>query len=154
MKQEAGKSRWGKGIAALYISFVVFILACVGFATLQNYDLVETDYYDKGVAYQGEIDRHARTDKLTAKPSVSFKSVSRVIVISFPAQWKDTDIVGVFNMMRPSDAALDSSFTLVNVSSGFQIIDASSFAKGLWRTSLIWSLGGVDYAIESMIVVE
>ncbi len=154
MKQQAGKSRWGKGIAALYLSFVVFILACVGFATLQNYDLVAPNYYDKGVGYQGEIDRLTRTEKLTTKPTVSFNHESKEIVITFPPQWKDNDIAGVYHMMRPSDASLDTSFTLVNVSSGIQIIDATSLAKGFWRTSLIWSHDGVDYAVESIILVE
>ncbi len=154
MTQEAGKSRWGKGIAWLYISFVVFILACVGFATLQKYELVEMDYYDKAVAYQGEIERHIRTEKLTAKPAVSFNSESKSIVISFPPQWKNMDIGGAYRMMRPSDAALDATYTLAVDSIGIQIIDASNLAKGLWRTSLVWSSSSVDYAIESSLIVE
>ena len=154
MTSEVRKSRWGKGLGATYISFVVFILACVGFATLQNFDLVENDYYDKGVAYQSEIDRQKRTEKLTVKPSVSYDIERRAIIITFPPEWRNTDIAGMFNLTRPSDATLDKSYSLVDFNSGLQIIDASALAKGHWRTEILWSMGGVDYAIESAIVVE
>jgi hypothetical protein len=154
VKTVTGKSRWGMGIAALYISFVVFILACVGFATLQNYDLVEKDYYDKGVAYQGEIDRFTRTARLSAKPSAVYHKGSKTIALLFPSQLLDSTIAGSYQMMRPSDASLDTTITLVVDTNGVQVIDASLFEKGLWRTTLIWSGSGVDYAIEAKIVVE
>lgn len=154
MTTNVKKSGWGRGIAATYLSFVVCILAFALFAMLQNYDLVEKDYYDKGVAYQGEIDRFTRTAHLPAKPVVSYNKGSKTIAILFPGQLLDSSVTGRLHMMRPSDASLDTSFALALNTSGVQTIDASALAVGLWRTAVGWSRGGVDYAIDVMIVVE
>ncbi len=41
MTEKRKRLSWGVGIWILYGGFVLFILACVGFASMQSFDLVE-----------------------------------------------------------------------------------------------------------------
>ena len=55
---------WGKGVWLIFGGFVVFILGCVAFASMQRFDLVTTDYYARQIAYQDQIEKNARTAQL------------------------------------------------------------------------------------------
>ena len=98
---------WGWGIAALYAGFALFILVIVGYASLQHFDLVEQDYYAKGIDYERQIDRLKRTEALPEKPIVLFDGGE--VVVRFPAVSQPTDYNGTVTLFRPSAASLDIS---------------------------------------------
>ena len=58
------KMNWGKGIAAVYICFVVIILGFVFYFMNQDVDLVTHKYYDEEIKYQEQIERMKRTNEL------------------------------------------------------------------------------------------
>ena len=64
MTEKSKKSAWGIGIFAGYGVFIIFVLALVLYASIQDVQLVEESYYEKGLAYQDRIDRRDRANQL------------------------------------------------------------------------------------------
>jgi nitrogen fixation protein FixH len=148
------KSRWGIGIFALYGGFVVFILICVAFASLQSFDLVESDYYQKGLDYQQRIDRVNRTATSGGSPGFGYDAAQNAIVISFPASISAESLGGVVTLFRPSNAQWDRTIPLRLASDNRQIISAEALAKGRWRIKIDWSVGDTAYYAEDFFDLE
>ena len=147
------KSKWGIGVFALYGGFVVFILICVTFASLQSFDLVESDYYQKGIDYQRQIDRLNRTADSGAGPAIGYDARQKGIVVSFPATVSDR-LKGTITLFRPSNAQWDRTIPLNIASDNRQIIFADSLAKGRWRIKVNWTVGDTAYFAESFLDLE
>ncbi len=148
------KSKWGIGIFALYGGFVVFILICVAFASMQSFDLVEADYYQKGIDYQQQIDRLNRTATSGTSPAIGFDTRENAVVISFPATVPAGDLRGTVTLFRPSNALLDRTIPLAVTSNYRQVIPADQLAKGRWRIKINWTVGDTSYFAEDFLDLE
>ncbi|MEW6050397.1 MAG: FixH family protein [Candidatus Zixiibacteriota bacterium] len=152
MNETRPRSRWGIGIAALYGGFVLFVLACVGYASLQHFDLVEPEYYERTLVYQEQIDRQRRTNALAEQPSLAFESESRLLVLQFPAY--SSAVTGVIRFYRPSGAGMDFSLPLALDPTNRQTILDPRLIAGFWRMKLDWRMDSLDYYIERSVTVE
>lgn len=148
---EKRNSKWGIGIAALYGGFVLFILACVGYASLQHFDLVEPHYYEKTLAYQGQIDKLNRTAALAERPVISFSPMTQAVTIEFPAYQRTVD--GNLLFYRPSVAAMDFSVPLALDTLRTQTIMDRRLSSGYWRAKLTWTMNGDEYFVEQDLLV-
>ena len=148
------KSRWGVGIFALYGGFVIFILICVAFASLQDFDLVAQDYYQKGIEYQTQIDKLNRTAASGDAPTIGFDRQSRSILVAFPQTKTSALAKGTVTLFRPSNAQWDRTIPLDLASDGKQSIAAETFAKGRWRVKVDWSVGDTSYYAEDFLDLE
>ena len=61
------KISWGTGIAATYIIFVLATLGMTYAMMTKNVDLVSTNYYEKEIKYQEQIDKINNTSGLNDK---------------------------------------------------------------------------------------
>lgn len=148
------KSRWGIGVFALYGGFVIFILICVGFASLQSFDLVEADYYQKGIDYQQQIDRLNRTATSGGSPTISYDPSQNGIVVTFPASVRAETLHGSVTLFRPSNAQWDRTIPLNIASDNRQVIAADSLANGRWRIKVNWRVGDTSYFAEDFLDLE
>lgn len=148
---QPARSRWGIGIASLYIGFVLFILACVGYASLQHFDLVEPHYYEKTLVYQNQIDKLNRTAGLAEKPSVVYDTAARTVTVLFPDNLQPTE--GQLLFYRPSVAAMDFTQPLLLDTGRVQIVSDQRLSSGYWRLKLTWIMGGQDYFMEQDVLV-
>ncbi len=148
------KSRWGIGIFALYGGFVVFILICVAFASLQSFDLVESDYYQKGLDYQQRIDGMNRTATSGGSPSFGYDAALNAMIISFPTAIAAESLRGTVTLFRPSNAQWDRTIPLRLASDKRQVIPVDNLARGRWRIKIDWSVGDTAYYAEDFFDLE
>ena len=129
------KLNWGHKLLILTITFMLFIIACVTFMIKQNVELVESDYYEKGIKYQTVIDQSKESYKLIAMEidSSNGKALSIAVLDS-----SIKTLTGDLFFYRPSDKSKDFT-TAVSISFGqaFQF-PLSTFDKGVWKVTLIW----------------
>jgi nitrogen fixation protein FixH len=146
-------SKWGIGVAVLYGSFALFILAIVAFASLQHFDLVEDHYYEKSLDYQDQIDRINRTDALAERPTLQFDRGNREVVLSFPPSLAKGAVTGTIVLYRPSGAVMDVSVPIA-LDNSSQRISAGQLPDGFWKAKLTWKEAGVEYYLETSFFVE
>lgn len=147
------KSGWGIGIFALYGGFVLFMIIIVVVASFQNFDLVENDYYEKGLAYQDKIDKTSRTNTLTRKPELKYDAANSDVVISYPPECVGDSLDGTILLYRPSNSRWDREYPVGITSDNRQIISAESLVPGLWKVKINWIWRGQSYYYESKIMI-
>jgi len=146
-------SLWGKGVWMLYGAFVLFILALVGWAAAQRFDLVEPDYYARGLAYQQRIDQVRRAKAADDIPNVRFDASQRIVTVCFAGRGEPIQ-GGTIHFFRPSDAQLDFDVALTLDSLGCQRIADGRLRQGKWTLKYEWTTAsGVRYW-EDMVYIE
>lgn len=145
------KISWGTGIVIAFIIFIIFSLGTTIYLMNQKVDLVEEDYYKKGIEYQKDIDVQRKSSELSEK--VKFNFNGHYLTISFPGSFSDDKIRGEILLYRPSDSGLDIKIPL-STDSLIQIIPVSNLTKGFWRVKLRWQYEGQDYYNESSFRID
>jgi len=73
---------WGKGIILVFVVFVLGIGILVYRSMTKNIDLVTTNYYEKELKYQEQIDKINNTNSLKEKIKIEYNG--SVILITYP----------------------------------------------------------------------
>ncbi len=139
---------WGTGIVIAIVVFVILVLAQTIFLMNQKVDLVEEDYYKKGIDFQKQIDKEERSNKYSDQ--IEIYSDGEILLIVFPQEIQDNLVSGEILLYRPSDSSLDMKFP-IQLNDKKQIIPVSSLKKGFWRVKLNWSYNNNNYYKESTI---
>lgn len=142
------KINWGSGIAALYITFIVFVLAMVYMAFGEKYELVTEDYYQQEIEFQGKIDRSTNAYALDDKLKISVKDGH--LILEFPKSKSATS--GLIHFFRPSDKSADFDAT-IDLDEGVQEIDLNKFLKGKYLVKTEWENEGKEYFQEDIIII-
>ena len=137
------KWNWGTGITLFIILFVSFILFRV-YLTLQNpVDLVEKDYYPKGLAFQDRIDEVNNANSV--KDKFVIEQTERGVIVHLPTMHPDTGSLHVF---RPSDEDMDILLQLHPDSTMAIRFDTKQFHRGKYIMKLYWEELGNRYYLE------
>jgi hypothetical protein len=145
---------WGYGVAALYGGFVLFTLAIVGYASFQQFDLVDKDYYARGLDHDRQMARINRVAAISEKPRYEFSRETGEIILHFPQTFKSSEVTGEIVIFRPSAASLDITAPIKLSTDMTQRIPANRLVKGMWRAKLSWSAGGIEYYHEQELLLE
>lgn len=145
------KISWGTGIVIAFIIFIIFSLGTTIFLMNQKVDLVEEDYYKKGIEYQKNIDMQKKSGELSEP--VKFDFDGKNLLISFPPELFDGRISGEIILYRPSDSGLDIRLP-ISTKDLKQVIPVSNLQKGFWRVKLKWQYDAQEYYDESTIRVD
>ncbi len=152
-EEKKNKSKWGIGIALLYGGFVVFMLTIVIFSTMQDFSLVEDNYYQKSLSYQTKIDNMKNTEKLSVKPFVKINSNEKSLTVTFPDSVAKNGISGTLLFFRPSDKRADQMVPIDLNSSNQMILSTTRFLKGYWVMKLSWESEGTSYYQEENLTI-
>lgn len=147
------KSNWGIGMAVLYCSFAIFILALVVFSVSNPVDLVEDNYYEQELLYQDQVNRIRRTKALPVGLRVHYTAVRHQITVSFPTQFSEST-EGTITLFRPSDSRLDHVIDLKLNDNAEQVIDSELMTPGMWRLIVRWTSDGQEYYDEEILVLK
>lgn len=139
---------WGKGIAILYISFVVFIAFMVYMAFGEKYDLVTEDYYQQEIEFQSTIDKRENAKNLTSSLKVSINHSS--VIIDFPQ--KNVVIEGMVNVFRPSDESLDFDHEFSSTKDQIEI-PLKKFTSGKYLIKTEWKVDNNAFYQEETIII-
>lgn len=137
--------RWGVMIAALYSGFALFMIVLVIIASRQHYDLVDSDYYKKGLQYQSKIDQTARTRGLTTGLAIAMNASGDSLLVTFPPECASDSLSGTLHFYRPSNAGWDRRIPIRIEREASQAISSGEFVSGLWRIKAAWDWRGESY---------
>lgn len=128
--------------------FMVFILAMATKMVIDggDDDLVEKDYYEKGLAYDKVYD--LKTMAVTDSVIPDFMAGEEGLVISFksPAKYK-------LVCKRPSDASLDKVFEEKGKEVIRLVIPPNELKKGPWNLYIEFSSNGKEYLVEREMII-
>ena len=146
------KFNWGTGILLTIIIFMVIIISTVIYLMNQNVDLVASDYYDKGIHHQEQIDRVNRTnaigDELQISPENGF------IRLVFPKSYSQKSLSGTIKFYRPSDSKKDFALPISIDTTAQQIIPTQNLEKGYWTVKLNWIQDSIEYYKERSFLIN
>lgn len=137
------KFNWGFGIVVamvLFIGFIMFFIVRMTTDTKFDHDLVTDDYYKKELAFQDEIDAE-KNSKALAK-NIVVEQTKAGIKIDFPSDKKN--IEGTVHVYRPSSEKLDVVLP-ISLSNSSMLVPAERLVEGVYKLSIDWKSGGVDY---------
>ncbi|MFH1303600.1 MAG: FixH family protein [Planctomycetota bacterium] len=146
--------RWPIGICVFCGVFVLSSLILVIIASRQSFDLVETDYYDKGQNYQIHMEKKSRALLVDSAVTVNYMAQDRCLSISFSGLPDPDKIAGTVTLYRPSNSHWDRVYDIELDVNMAQSIDADSLVSGLWRIKIDWRTDSALYYYEQPIVVK
>ncbi len=145
------KFNWGTGIVIALIVMISGMIILVSIAVHQDYDLVETDYYQKSVDYQKHIDKVKNTDNLTEK--VKFEQTADSLRITFPQLSAIQDYSGEIHFYSPVEAKRDEVIKLKLDNKYSQAISLKNLKNGRYTVKIDWTSGKTNYYQEQGIVI-
>ena len=146
------KFNWGTGILITIIIFMVITIGTVVFLMNQDVDLVTSDYYNKGIQHQEQIDRVNRTN-LMDEP-VQINSEKDIVRFIFPKSFVQKSLNGTIQFYRPSNSKRDFSLPISIDTTAQQIVSTQNLEKGYWTVKLNWTQDSIEYYKESSFVIN
>jgi hypothetical protein len=141
------KMNWGTKLVIGMGLFMAFIITlAVLMMRSGSDDLVDKDYYQKGIEYDKDYDRKSQMQKDQAEPEITIGDSLR-IVFNRPA-------TGSIRFLHPSDNKNDRT---VNLNSGITnevALPLTDIAKGHWKLIIEWKSDEKDYLFEKNITID
>lgn len=132
------KLHFGHWLVAVAIVFMGFIVYLVSQMMGQKVDLVEKNYYEKGLDYQEVIN-----EKKNERNSFEFKQEGDLL------QLKNAEAASVkqavLELYRPSDSGQDTIIPVKISETGMISIDGQNWLKGNWQYTLHFEMESVWY---------
>jgi nitrogen fixation protein FixH len=146
------RNLWPATIIAFFALAIAFFASYIIWAMRQREDLVATDYYEREVRFQSQLDMMNRSQSLATTVVVTFEPDRQTIVITLPAA-QTQDAKGSIHLYRPSDARLDREMPLALNAAGIQRLDAKELPAGLWKVRVKWNANGQEYYLDQPVIV-
>jgi hypothetical protein len=137
------KINWGTGILIVIIIFLIAMISFVIFTTSHKVNLVEKDYYPKGLKYDNHMEKSANA--LALEEQVGVARSDSGLIITFPDFFLDKKLDGKVLFYRPSDAGDDKSFEIKLDTNLQQHIPAGSLVPGRYVIKIDWNCDSVSY---------
>lgn len=148
------KLNWNWG-TKLVISMGLFMLMIIGFvylSFLQDFDLVEKDYYPKSLGYQVEIDK--KINARQAGEPIKIENKNDNLFLTFPAGFNPDEVKGEMYLYRPSDKRQDHVFLIALDSNRNQYLSIASIEKGKYILKIDYEVSGKLYFQEETVFVK
>jgi nitrogen fixation protein FixH len=142
---------------AIILTFALFLAGTIGLVVMactHRTDLVNANYYEQELKFQGQIERVKRTQHLATQATVHYDTTGRRIMLCLPAEQNGKGVTGSIQLYRPSAAKLDRQLALQVDSHGRQSLDASELQPGLWKIRVTWTANNEDYFIDEKVVIK
>jgi hypothetical protein len=143
------KLNWGHKLVFFGASFMLFVLFMVYRISTQQVDLVDTNYYERGVKYQDELNKY--TEAQVLKPQVKFDETTGVLTFTIEGSQA---VSGTLTIYRPSDAKMDFTIPFVTDSARSFTYITVAMQKGLWKATFEWTLNDKLMAAEKEFTIE
>ena len=151
-QMKKNKFNWGTGILITIIVFMIITIGTVVFLMNQDVDLVASDYYNKGIQHQDQIDRVNRTNLMDE--AVQINSENGFLRLVFPKSFAQKNFNGTIQFYRPSDSKKDFSLPISIDTSAQQIVSTQALDKGYWIVKLNWTQDSIEFYKESSFVIN
>lgn len=146
------KINWGTGLVigmVLFMCFILFFVIKMSTDKTYSHDLVTEEFYQKGMAYQDEID--AETNSSTLSANIKGQKLSTGWQLTFPKEINASKAKGTVFLYRPSNKQLDFDLPLV-ISGSNLLIPDKRLLDGRWNIIIDWEYEGKKYLYKKEIV--
>lgn len=138
---------WGTKLVIGMGLFMAFIITLVVFMMRSDSDdLVDKDYYQKGIEYDKEYARKNQVQQDNAEPEI-YVGDSLKIVFKKPA-------TGSVRFLHPSDKKNDRTLNMETSKNNVFVLPLNETSKGHWKLILEWKSKGKDYLFEKNILIN
>ena len=138
---------WG---TKLMIGMGLFMAFIITLATLmirsKSDDLVDSNYYERGINYNKDYDKKEQVRKDHAEPGLIISNRAITLTFMKPAQ-------GTVRMMRPADKRMDRTAPFQTDKHQQLEIPLKNFAKGSWKVELEWQSEGKFYLYDKEVML-
>ena len=148
---KATRNLWPLGIFTVFGLFFAGMASVVLIAATHREHLVNDNYYEQELKFQGQIDSVERAKKSGA--TIAYDAANRAIVIALPAAQLAQKLSGTVELYRPAEPKLDQGFPLEPRADGTQTLNVSRLAAGLWLVRIKWNAGGESFFLEQKIKI-
>jgi len=145
------KFNWGTGIVLAMIVMIGGMITLVSIALRQDYDLVESDYYQKSVDYQKHIDQVKNTEALAEK--IKFNQTSDSLRLTFPQLSAVENYSGEIHFYSPVEANRDETLKLKLDARFNQAVSLKGLKNGRYTVKVDWTANQTTYYQEQDITV-
>lgn len=142
---------WGNKITLVLIIFVIAMGSMVYVASMQTNEMMDSNYYDKEIKFQGQIDASDNLQRLTG--ASLFKNINGVLEVIIPEAACTNITKGTIHFLRNDNELKDLTMELKPDSNGHQIINNPSIVNGLYKASIQWENEGKPYYYEENILI-
>jgi hypothetical protein len=141
------KINWGHKLVFFTVLFMLFIIYMVYTISKQKVDLVDKNYYERGIKYQDEINKfNASSD---VEHQVAYDDVQKSL--SFTAKQA---ITGTLYFYRAGDENLDFKLPFSVEGETPFIYNTGQLKKGVWKATFEWKIGEKLMASEKNIEIK
>ena len=138
---------WGTKLVIGMGLFMAFIITlAVLMIRSGSDDLVDKDYYQKGIEYDKDYDRKSQMQKDQAEPEISIGDSIRIVF--------NKPMTGIVRFLHPSDNKKDR---IVNLNSGIAkevALPLTDIAEGHWKLIIEWKSDEKEYMFEKNITID
>ena len=143
VKKTKFRLNWGHKLLIFGLMFMLFISSMVYYMYNQHVELVESDYYEKGIKYQDIIDKRIATKGLDN--AIKIDSVKNELIFETAM---GGNVSGTLKFYRPSDSKMDKQIPFTLNEEGKFVYNISSLAKGPWKFTFEWNVGKQPMQVE------
>ena len=142
---------WGYKILIVYAVFFSGILFLVVKSSEQKVDMVTTDYYDKELKYQQQIDAMSNVDQLS--DTVKYEMNGSNLAIIFPKDFLGKKVTGNAVLYCPSDEDKDMThqFSSTDTTIFFPVRKTGRLE---YELQLSWQSGGKNYYFKKKLLIN
>lgn len=142
------KWNWGTKLVIWIVAFVVFILSLVYMSLSYDVNLVEKDYYPKGLKYQSRIDAIENAKSIDANVNIIQNGNNLNVIIS-----NIQPDSGNVTLFRPSDVSFDRKYELEPNTTALAI-PVSDLTNGKYIVKCNWWQSGNEYYVEQVYSIK
>lgn len=139
---------WGKSIVLCFILFASFVGIMAYQMATAKVDLVQADYYQKGIDFQKEIKRNQNSLNFNKKNTMTYFQESKELKINFPTTVKSGEVI----FYRPSDKNMDFKLPIKN-SKNFEY-STKNMQLGNWKIRAYWTDGALEYTLSDEFFIK
>lgn len=141
------KFNWGHGITIFIVLFMAFIVTLVIKTFNHNADLVQDDYYEQEVLYNGKKESIHNYKNLDFE--LEIRQNPEGILIIFPENYSINK--GHIQFYRADDKSLDKNYDLALDSDFKMTLPYSDFIVGKYEVNISWDKDKKSYLHQSEI---
>jgi len=138
---------WGIKLMIGMLCFMTFIIVLAVLMINSKTDaLVDTDYYEKGLAYDKDYNRKEQVKADNAAPEI-------IVTDGFIQLTFKDKAEGDIKLVRNSDKRMDKKIAISTDTLHIVKVPLNGIEKGQWRLIISWSTDGKAYLNEQEVMV-
>jgi nitrogen fixation protein FixH len=128
---------WGTKIVTTLAVFMLFVLLLCFYMMFKSAnDSLETDYYEKDLAYQRTINERKTASAFNEEINYKYLPEKQEIVFDFPAHLQASKATVYFT--RPNNSALDTQNSIqISTTDTLVFLSVAALQQGLWKMEII-----------------